>query len=535
MTRTTSVAGRLSLRLALSSALLFLGAPLLFAQHTDPASNAGLQNLTFAAHANTVFTGPTGLAHASRVLQRCDAISAPDQDVACNITLAQEGEIGTFGTAGDGLDVITTADELDAALNDAAAYVKVVTSIEFCDGVPGMFTGCAKTPGTSIVIVAGLDETTTGEVIAQLFGHNKGLPGRTTPGNPLMNPAGGGDEVNQAECAAFHVGLTDNGPNVQQDFPPEITCPADVVIECSATGGTPKADPQVATFFSSVVADDGCEAAPTITNDAPDLFPVGVSTVVTFSATDSTGNNATCTASVTVNDTTPPVATCPADAQVECSATGGTPKTDPQLATFFAGASAVDICDPAPVLTNDAPDLFPLGSTDVTFSATDGRVTSARAGPPSTSPIRRLRRYPWRSTGTLYGRPTTSSSRSLPRSVSPTSATPIPPSLCSPSRATRRMTGTGTGIRHPTSSPAKGLRTLSSSFALSARGEETAAPTRSSTRAPTCPGIHRTPRRASPCRTINRDMETCARGRWRRRRNSSGITRDAVRATRRST
>lgn len=372
MSNTTRIAGRLSIRLTLSSALLFLGAPLLFAQHTDPSASAGLQNLTFAAHVDTVFTGPTGLAHASEILQRCDAISADDQDVACNITLAQEGEIGTFGAAGDGLDVITTTEELDAVLNNTAAYVKVVTSIEFCDGVPGSFTGCSKTPGTSIVIVAGLDENTTGEVIAHQFGHNKGLVDRTEPGNPLMNPAGGGDEVNQAECAALHVGLTDNGPNVQQDFPPQITCPADAVIECSATGGTPTADPQLDAFFGAVVADDGCEAAPTLTDDAPDLFPVGVTTVVTFTATDSTGNTATCTASVTVNDTTAPVATCPANAQVECSATGGTPKTDPQLATFFAGASAVDICDPAPVLTNDAPDLFPLGSTDVTFTATDG-------------------------------------------------------------------------------------------------------------------------------------------------------------------
>jgi hypothetical protein len=371
MTRTTRIAGRLSL-LTLSAGLFLLAAPLVFAQHTDPAATAGLQNLTFAAHANTVFTGPTGLEHASQVLQRCDAISAPDQDVACNITLAQEGEIGTFGAAGDGLDVITTAEELDAVLNNAAAYVKVVTSIEFCDGVPGTFTGCSRNPGSSIVIVAGLDENTTGEVIAHQFGHNKGLPDRTTPGNPLMNPAGGGNEVNLTECAALHVGLTDNGPNVQQDFPPVITCPADAVIECSASGGTPKADPQLATFFTSVVADDGCEAAPTVTNDAPDLFPVGVTTVVTFTATDSTGNTATCTASVTVNDTTPPIATCPADALVECSATGGTPKTDPQLVPFFAGASATDICDPAPVLTNDAPDLFPLGSTDVIFSATDG-------------------------------------------------------------------------------------------------------------------------------------------------------------------
>src|SRR5262245_38637837 len=104
----TRIAERRALRLALSIALVAAASPAVLAQHTDPAANAGLQNLTFARHADTVFTGPTGLAHASQVLQRCDAIVTDDQDVACNITLAQEGEIGTFGTAGDGLDVITT-------------------------------------------------------------------------------------------------------------------------------------------------------------------------------------------------------------------------------------------------------------------------------------------------------------------------------------------------------------------------------------------------------------------------------------------
>jgi len=139
------------------------------------------------------------------------------------------------------------------------------------------------------------------------------------------------------------------------------------------------------------VADDGCEAAPTVTNDAPDSFPVGVTTV-TFTATDSTSNTATCTATVTVQDTTPPVVTCPADAHLECSATGGTPKTDPQLVPFFAGASATDVCDPAPVLTNNAPDLFPLGTTDVTFTGTDasgnaGTCTAAVAVADTTPPV----------------------------------------------------------------------------------------------------------------------------------------------------
>ena len=44
---------------------------------------------------------------------------------------------------------------------------------------------------------------------------------------------------------------------------------------------------------------------------------------------------------------------------------------DPQLAAFFAGASAVDACQGALAALNDAPAWFPLGATAVTFWATD--------------------------------------------------------------------------------------------------------------------------------------------------------------------
>ena len=88
--------------------------------------------------------------------------------------------------------------------------------------------------------------------------------------------------------------------------PPDITCPAGVTVECSALGGTPRDDPQLAGFFAGVSADDICCDSPvTITDDAPDLFPLG-GTAVTFTATDCNGNENTCEATVNVTDTTPP-------------------------------------------------------------------------------------------------------------------------------------------------------------------------------------------------------------------------------------
>ncbi|HXH28641.1 MAG TPA: HYR domain-containing protein, partial [Candidatus Polarisedimenticolia bacterium] len=144
---------------------------------------------------------------------------------------------------------------------------------------------------------------------------------------------------------------------------PGITCPADVTIECAATGGTPSSDPQLAGFLSGASASDECDSSVGITNDAPAFFPLGA-TVVTFTATDDSGNSSTCTATVTVQDTTPPAVVAPPDVTAECTGpTGTTPDLGLPVVT--------DVCDPSPVVANDAPPSFPLGTTTVTWTATD--------------------------------------------------------------------------------------------------------------------------------------------------------------------
>jgi len=62
-------------------------------------------------------------------------------------------------------------------------------------------------------------------------------------------------------------------------------------------------------------------------------------------------------------DTTAPEITCPADVRVEQGASGVT--------IVPLNVPAYDICDPNPNVTNNAPDTYPLGTTNVTFTATD--------------------------------------------------------------------------------------------------------------------------------------------------------------------
>ena len=118
-----------------------------------------------------------------------------------------------------------------------------------------------------------------------------------------------------------------------------------------------------------------------ITNDAPDPFLLG-DTVVTFTASDDNGNGATAIATVTVSDTASPVLTMPDSITVEGDTTGGAGKSNAAIEDFLNGATATDIVDPAPVITNDAPELFPLGDTVVTFTAIDasGNQATTTAG-----------------------------------------------------------------------------------------------------------------------------------------------------------
>ncbi len=148
-------------------------------------------------------------------------------------------------------------------------------------------------------------------------------------------------------------------------MPPAITAPEDVTVEATAVL-TPASD----VGLGDAVTSDDVDADPTITNDAPESFPLG-DTTVTWTATDSCGNAATDTQTVTIRDTTLPSITAPPDVTAEAAGV---------LTIVSIGqATATDIADPDPTITNDAPASFPLGDTTVTWIATDGSGNAATA------------------------------------------------------------------------------------------------------------------------------------------------------------
>jgi hypothetical protein len=146
---------------------------------------------------------------------------------------------------------------------------------------------------------------------------------------------------------------------------PELTVPADVTAEQTDLAGTP-------VDLGQATATDICDADVTVTNDAPAVFPLG-ETVVTWTATDDSGNKAASAQKVIIKDTTPPTLKAPADVTAEQTSKDGTP-------VALGDPTVSDICDADVAIANNAPAVFPLGTTMVTWTATDdaGNATTAQ-------------------------------------------------------------------------------------------------------------------------------------------------------------
>ncbi|HHW00106.1 MAG TPA: HYR domain-containing protein [Clostridiaceae bacterium] len=126
---------------------------------------------------------------------------------------------------------------------------------------------------------------------------------------------------------------------------------------------------------------------------AGSLFPIG-ETIVTVTATDKSGNTATGSFKVIVQDTTPPVITGPSEILVPVDESGK------EGTAYFEGFSAYDAVDgPVEVLvTFESGSKFPLGTTKVTCVAEDSRgniaiktidvIVTDRVGVASSNPVK---------------------------------------------------------------------------------------------------------------------------------------------------
>ncbi len=139
---------------------------------------------------------------------------------------------------------------------------------------------------------------------------------------------------------------------------PALGCHEDLVLECRGGG----AEVDLAALMPTV--SDAC-GEPALRREGGEPLVLGDNPVVFF-AEDDNGNGASCLTVVSVLDSVAPVVTCPEDVAVD---------NDPGLcgaAPAIGIALASDGCDGGDVaVVSDAPGFFPVGTTVVTWRASD--------------------------------------------------------------------------------------------------------------------------------------------------------------------
>ncbi len=163
---------------------------------------------------------------------------------------------------------------------------------------------------------------------------------------------------------------------VVDNVPPFFTsCPANVTVYTNTGCTATNVDLGLAN------ADDICDGEIYVYNDAPSAFPLG-NTTVTYTATDMSGNVASCTQVVTVIDNVNPIITaCAADKTVAANhpAVGNDPAYYGPITQSWLGAPTInENCGIASIVA-DIPygGNFPVGTTTVIWVVTDNSGNSA--------------------------------------------------------------------------------------------------------------------------------------------------------------
>ncbi len=201
-------------------------------------------SFTVARHTQTTLSGATFDAALTdvNVRMRLDNHRCSD-DTPCTAQFFRDGDVGVFGTSGDGLDNVDTQAKLDSVFAVNGWRAKVVTSLSRCAGtINPSFIGCGRCDGFGFI----LEDWVQGNVHVHEFGHNVlGCGHRDDCAWNIMNAVSNGqnDSVNSSECSGFggkaYVQLCGNvydgsgGPLTAAGGPYWVTC--DVAVPAGQT------------------------------------------------------------------------------------------------------------------------------------------------------------------------------------------------------------------------------------------------------------------------------------------------------------
>jgi hypothetical protein len=130
-------------------------------------------------------------------------------DVACCMTFSRTNTARTFGSTGDGLDIIDNSTELNAVLNHSVARVKIVRAINYCGTTGTNYVGCSWIGGDGVAVVRMSSSGNEAVLWAHEYGHNVGLNHNTDSRCVMYGTISATHTgVSSAECDRYQAPVT---------------------------------------------------------------------------------------------------------------------------------------------------------------------------------------------------------------------------------------------------------------------------------------------------------------------------------------
>jgi hypothetical protein len=309
-------------------------------QDTTPPAITGADDVTVEA------TGPGGAA-ATFSASATDQVDGP-------VAVAYSTASGSTFPLGD---TAVTASATDAHGNTATKSFRVSvvdTTAPTFSSTPADVTAEATGPeGATVAFSAPQATDRVGPVTVTC-----------SPASGSVFPLGATTVTCTATDASGNTATTSFTVHVEDTTAPAISLPGDLTLEATGASGA-------AAAFTVSAADRVDGSVPVSCSPASgSVFPLGTTTVACH-VTDSHGNTATASFTVTVKDTTAPAIAALGDLTVEATGPGGAPATFAASATDAVDGDVPVHCSPASGGT------FPLGTTTVTCTATDAHGNTA--------------------------------------------------------------------------------------------------------------------------------------------------------------
>lgn len=165
---------------------------------TTPTPPTNLRQLAVSRHNSVTLTN----ARADQILDDMTLIARTIDhagDIPADVTFQRTGNVVVFSTGTGNID--SQADFV--AVTSLPGEVKVVNQINWCGGIAPNIIGCARVPGTSLIVVR-FNGNEEGVLWLHEHGHNKGRPhrnGATAVMDPTIAP--NHRDLDQAEATAI--------------------------------------------------------------------------------------------------------------------------------------------------------------------------------------------------------------------------------------------------------------------------------------------------------------------------------------------